>query len=253
MTAQERAVARERGAGIKPYWVSSDGRLAIFHGDARDVLPEIQADVLVTDPPYGVNLGSHGGAKDKRRDHVLVKTGYSSYADTPENFDAIVAPVIRTALAWTSRGAVFCAGHMAWKLPPAAAIGGVFLPAACGRTAWGYNSFAHCLLYGSAPDLNKGAKPIGIRSTESAEPNGHPCPKPLSWMQWAVSLTSRVDEIVLDPFMGSGTTLVAAMSLGRRAIGIEIDRGYCDIAIKRLQEPPMLAALKAEQLTMEAV
>jgi DNA modification methylase len=235
---------------MKPYWQSSDGRITVYCADARDVLPEIEADVLVTDPPYGVNLGSHGGAKDKRRDHVLVKGAYGSYDDTVENFDAIVVPVIRNALAWTKRGAVFCADRNVWRLPPANAIGGVFLPAAVGRGSWGYTSFALCLLYGAAPDLHKGAKPTGIRSTESVEPNGHPCPKPLSWMRWAVGLTSRVDETILDPFMGSGTTLLAAQGLNRRAIGIEIDRDYCDIAVSRLQDPPLLAAVKAEQSSL---
>jgi DNA modification methylase len=235
---------------VRPYWSSPDGRLVIYHGDARDVLPQIEADVLVTDPPYGVNLGSHKGAKDIRRGHTLVKGAYGSYDDTPENFDAIVVPIVRNCLAWTKRGAVFCADRMIWRFPPADAVGGVYMPAAVGRGSWGYTSFAHCLLYGKCPDLHLGARPIGIRSTESAEPNGHPCPKPLSWMHWAVSLTSRVDEIVLDPFMGSGTTLLAAQGLNRCAIGIEINREYCDIAVSRLQDPPLLAAVKAEQSSL---
>jgi site-specific DNA-methyltransferase (adenine-specific) len=219
---------------VTPYY--ERGGIQIFHGDCREVLPSITADVLVTDPPYGVNLGNHGGANEGRAGHVLVKRGYSSYDDTPENFDLIVAPAIRQALAMTTRGLVFCAGHMAWRLPPAAAIGGVFLPAACGRTAWGYNSFAHCLLYGKAPDLQKGAKPIGITSTATAEGMGHPCAKPVAWMRWAVALTSRRGETVLDPFCGSGATLRAAMDLGRHAIGIEIEERYAEIAAKRLAQ-----------------
>jgi site-specific DNA-methyltransferase (adenine-specific) len=225
---------------MKPYFDNGQG-IVIYHGDARDVLPEISADVLITDPPYGVNLGSHAGATDKRRDHVLVKAGYGSYADTPENFDAVVVPVIRNALAWTTRGVVFCADRMLWRLPPADAVGGVFLPAAMGRSKWGYTSFSLCLFYGTAPDLHKGAHPTGIRSTDSAVPNGHPCPKPISWMRWAVALASRPGETILDPFMGSGTTLRAAFDLGRRAIGIEIEERYCEIAARRLEQQTMFA------------
>lgn len=219
---------------MTPYY-SEDG-ITIYHGDCREVLPSLSADVLVTDPPYGVNLGFHGGANDGRREHVLVKGAYESYVDTPENFDNVVVPAIVMALSMTNRGAVFCAGHMIWRLPVAAAIGGVFLPAACGRTAWGYNSFAHCLLYGSAPDLNKGAKPTGFWSTESSEKVDHPCPKPYPWMAWAVMLASKSNETVIDPFLGSGTTLVAAKNLGRRAVGIEIEERYCEIAAKRLAQ-----------------
>jgi site-specific DNA-methyltransferase (adenine-specific) len=219
---------------VKPYF-ERDG-IVIYHGDCRDVLPTLAADVLGTDPPYGVNLGSHAGAKDKRRNHVLVKSGYGSYADTPENFDAVVVPVIRNVLAWTKRGAVFCADRMVWKMPPADAIGGIYLPAAMGRSAWGYTSFSLCLFYGTAPDLHKGAHPTGIRSTASSQNNGHPCPKPVEWMRWLVALASREDETVIDPFMGSGTTLDAARYLNRRAIGIEVEERYCEIAARRIDQ-----------------
>ena len=217
---------------MKPYYEHAG--ITIYHGDCRDVMAALKADALVTDPPYGVNLGSHGGATDGRKGHVLVKGPYATYIDSPENFLSVVVPAVSAALAIVDRGAVFCAGHMAFELPRPAAIGGVFLPAATGRCAWGYNSFAHCLLYGAAPDINLGAKPIGIRSTATAEASTHPCPKPLPWMKWAVALVSRPGETVIDPFMGSGTTLRAAKDLGRRAVGIEIEERYCEIAAKRL-------------------
>lgn len=208
----------------------ADDLVTIYHGDARDVLPSLTADVLITDPPYGVNLGKHSAATDYRRHNALVKGGYGVYDDTPENFDAIVVPIIESALAMTRRGIVFSAGHMLWRLPPAAAVGGVYLPAATGRTTWGYNSLSLCALYGTAPDLNKGAKPIGIRSTSSGDGKRHPCAKPVEWMRWLVGLGSRADEVVLDPFSGSGSTLVAAKDMGRRSIGIEIEESYCEEA-----------------------
>lgn len=219
---------------MTPYY--DEAGVTIYHGDCREVLPTLRADALVVDPPYGVNLGNHGGANDGRADHVLVKGAYATYDDTPENFEAIVVPAITTALSKVERGIVFSAGHMMWSLPRPSAVGGVFLPAAVGRCAWGYNSFAHALLYGKAPDLHKGARPTGYASTAIAETNGHPCPKPLCWMKWAVMLVSRRGETVLDPFSGSGTTLRAAKDLDRRAIGIEIEERYCEIAAKRLAQ-----------------
>jgi site-specific DNA-methyltransferase (adenine-specific) len=63
---------------------------------------------------------------------------------------------------------------------------------------------------------------------------GHPVEKPIQWMRWAVALASRPGELVLDPFAGSGTTLRAAKDLGRRAVGIELEERYCEIAAKRM-------------------
>ena len=63
----------------------------------------------------------------------------------------------------------------------------------------------------------------------------HPCPKPESFMRWMVGKASLPDETVLDPFMGSGTTGVACMNLGRRFIGIEIEPKYFDIACERIE------------------
>jgi site-specific DNA-methyltransferase (adenine-specific)/modification methylase len=69
------------------------------------------------------------------------------------------------------------------------------------------------------------------------EPRGdHPTQKPIGVMQWCIGQLPREDRIILDPFMGSGTTGVAALQLGRKFIGIEIDRKYFDIAVKRVRE-----------------
>lgn len=217
-------------------------------GDARDVLPGVPAPyVLVTDPPYGVDLGTHLAAKDRRRDRVLVKDGYNGFADTLENLRDVVIPCVHDALAVADRGAVFCAGTRIREFPEPAAVGGVYLPAGCGRSAWGFTNFAHCLFYGQAPDLQKGARPTGMSSTESAEQNGHPVPKPLGWMLWVVRLATRADDVVFDPFTGSGTTGVAALRLGRRFVGIERDPTYFGIACERLRAEAAGSTLKAQR------
>jgi DNA modification methylase len=191
--------------------VIGDCRLIL--GDCRDVLPTLaNVDAVVTDPPYGVNLGNHRGANDHRAT-VLTKSGYQSYDDTSENLVEIVAPAIRDALSRSTRGAVFMAGKSMWMMPPADAVGGIYIPSAMGRSSWGFSSIQHCLFYGSAPDLHLGAKATAIYSAETAEKNGHPCPKPLGWMRWVVGLSTRLTDVILDPFMGSGTTGVACVKL----------------------------------------
>ena len=107
---------------------------------------------------------------------------------------------------------------------------------AVGRNRWGWSNLIHCLLYGTAPGLEKGAKPTAIAKTATAEKNGHPTVKPLPWISWAVGLGSRATDTILDPFMGSGTTLRAAKDLGRKAIGVELEEKYCEIAARRLSQ-----------------
>jgi site-specific DNA-methyltransferase (adenine-specific) len=211
------------------------GDCELYLGDCREILPTLgSVDAVITDPPYGVNLGEHLASKDRRTDRVLVKDAYASYDDTPENFRDIVAPVISSAISTADRALVFTAGKSAWMLPAPDAIGGIYMPSGCGRNKWGFASLAHCLLYGQAPDLHLGAKATAKYSADTADKNGHPCPKPISWMMWAVGLASKRGELVLDPFMGSGTTGVACARLGRKFIGIEIDPDYFNIACLRI-------------------
>lgn len=233
-----------------------EGR-ARWHVECADCLDEMIwrndrcFDVLVTDPPYGVNLGTHGGAKDGRTSHVLVKGAYASTDDSPEAYRRDIVPRITHGLRVSKRGAVFAAGHMAWDLPRADAIGGVFLPSAQGRCVWGFSSLAHVLLYGQAPDMQLGCRATALQSTETAEPNGHPVPKPIGWMLWLVGLATRIDDVVLDPFCESGTTGVAAVRLGRRFVGIEKDPDYAKLACERIGAETAGSTLKAQRAGQE--
>jgi len=214
---------------MTPYYEHAG--ISIYNADCRDV--EVSADVLVTDPPYGVSIGKHSGAKEKRRG-LLQKAG--GHDDSPETFSDVVVPRVASWIQKTRRAAVFGVPPTCWLFPPPDAIGGVFVAGACGRNRWGWSNLIHCLLYGSAPNLNKGAKPTAIAKTATAEKTGHPVAKPLVWMRWVVSLAAQADEVVIDPFMGSGTTLVAAKDMGLKAIGVEISERYCEIAARRLAQ-----------------
>lgn len=220
----------------KPYY--DDGRgIVIFLGDCRDILPHLpNVDLVLTDPPYGVGLGDHEDAHETRAGVGLKKQRYKSYEDTYENFKSIVVPSVTLALSKTNRAVVFAAGTMMWDFPRPNAVSAIYLPAGNGRHCWGFQNLAHFMLYGSAPDLNLGSKNTVMRSSHLGDKNGHPCSKPMEWLTWLVSLGSRAGETILDPFMGSGTTLRAAKDLGRKAIGIEIEEKYCEIAVKRLSQ-----------------
>lgn len=213
---------------LYPYY--QDDLVTIYNCDSRKF--KAVGDVLITDPPYGVDLGSHGAAKDGRT-HLLTKEAYASYEDTYANFVVEVVPIVKHYVAECSRSAVWVGPHY-HEFPKADAIGGVFHPAASARNRWGFKNFLPILLYGTRPNAGAGCFPTAIYSSAVAEPSAHPVPKPLTWLRWLVGLTTEKDDVIVDPFAGSGTTLRAAKDLGRKAIGIEIEERYCELAATRM-------------------
>ena len=208
------------------------GRATLYLGDCREVLPTLDAcDATITDPPYGVDLGSTKGSGGA---HGLQLQAYASYADTYENYVTQVVPALTQAMQLTGRAAVFIGPHI-HELPKFDALGGVYCSAATGRHQWGFKNFLPVLLYGTYPDLHKGAQyPTVIASNETAEKNGHPVPKPVGWMRWLVALTTRRGETVLDPFMGSGTTAAVALQHGRKYLGCELNPEYGALQQERI-------------------
>lgn len=227
----------------KLYYLDAESGIAIYCADCREILPLIpdkSIDLVLTDPPYGINVGNNESSKEKR-DGLLVKGKYASYDDTPENYRKIVIPAISKSLNITKRGMVFGFPPMIFELPHPDVMGGIYVPAGCGRNRWGWTSSMPILFYGNAPDLQKGAKPTVFNGTfqTTCDSLGHPTPKPINWILWAMSLGSRSGEFILDPFLGSGTTAVCAKKLGRKCIGIEIEEKYCKIANQRLAQSVM--------------
>jgi site-specific DNA-methyltransferase (adenine-specific) len=208
---------------MTPYY--SHAGITIYHGDCRDILPQVTADVVVTDPPYGTGWVRGGGA-----------VGEFNAKHETQSWDKWD----RETLAWLIYR--FAAGAMfgpASKADEYRAMG-------CGL--WWY-----CKT-NPRPNGPK-REPIVVwpftDEREVSAYNGdsplHPCQKPdtvmLTLVAWMPAGT------VLDPFMGSGTTLVAAKQLGRKAIGIEIEERYCEIAVKRLaQEVLPLAPQEPEPM-----
>ena len=127
-----------------------------------------------------------------------------------------------------------------WDYPAAADVGCFWHPAAPRHGPWGFLTFSPILYYGKDYRAGRGALPNGIQVTESAEINGHPCPKPILAWKWLLAKVSEPTDVIIDPFMGSGTTLRAAKDLSRRAIGIEIEERYCEIAANRLRQEVLL-------------
>lgn len=206
------------------------GDCRLILGDCLEVLPTLgPVDAVVTDPPYGIALNTDnsrfsGGdtASVKRRGSgVGTSGGAPIHGDTEPVDPSFLASVGNEQIIWgwnnypdrLPRGAC-----LIWIKRNDAAFGSFLSDA---ETAW--YSRGHGV-YCFRDLSNNGA-------TRS---RAHPTQKPLPLMEWCVSRTRG--DTILDPFMGSGTTGVACVNLGRRFIGIEIDETYFDIACRRIEE-----------------
>lgn len=226
----------------QPYY--QDDACTIYHADCREVLPHLKAesvDLVLTDPPYGVGLKTKTSdyRHSKYFDNGKSLAASTLYKDDAATIEQLIAEAMPQILRVGVRAVVFCGARMMWRYPEPRAVGAVFTPNGAGTSPWGFQCSHPILFYGSDPYLQdgKGSRPNGFRTEQpNLERLDHPCPKPLPWMTWAVNRASRPGETVLDPFMGSGTTLLAAKNLGRKAIGIEIEERYCEIAAKRLAQ-----------------
>jgi site-specific DNA-methyltransferase (adenine-specific) len=219
---------------MEPYY--QDDACTIYHGSSLDALDFVgPVDVVLTDPPYGVEL-THKQHKWFKQDG----SGYKSLSDTPENVKCVVVPIIEKSIELFERVVVTPGNRCAFMYPQPDDIGCVFNTSGAGRGKWGFNCSNIILYYGKDPYLVacKGGRPNGWLQPPSdyAYKCDHPCPKPEGMMRWMVNRVSMENHIILDPFMGSGTTLRAAKDLGRKAIGIEIEEKYCEIAAKRLAQ-----------------
>jgi site-specific DNA-methyltransferase (adenine-specific) len=195
--------------------------IVLHLGDCRDILPALgRADVTLTDPPYGV--GEH----------------YASFNDTTDNLKLLIDgafPILRTM---SDRVVVTSGNGAQYDYPKPNWTMAWVTPAGAGSGPWGFSCWQPILCYGKDPYLvaGRGRRPDIIEHTETSEANGHPCPKPVRFMQRLVERVSLRGQMILDPFMGSGTTGVAAVSQGRKFTGIEIEPTYFDIACRRIED-----------------
>ena len=208
------------------------GNATLYLGDCRDILPTLgKVDAVVTDLPYGYGKpsGTIGMASTKRL--------YDRFDDTPENVRENCIPSFVAALKLAGgRGAVTPGNRCAFYYPEPEAIGCFYQPAATGMCRWGRSTSQPILFYGNDPRLGKTIDRTSFQLTEKASTDEHPCAKPLkawTWLTWKLALEG---ETVLDPFMGSGTTGIAAHANGQRFVGIEISPAYFDLACKRIED-----------------
>jgi hypothetical protein len=205
---------------LKPYY--EEAGITIYHGDARKLVPKITCQSIIADPVWpdcehifpGVNAFSllHGVLANCTG-AVRVAIHLGCYSD-PRFLQAVherwsffrVATLDVARVGY--RGRLLMTGDIAY-------------------------------LFGEPPTSRPGAHVIPGRMVDadsSGKQSDHPCPRKLNHVGWLVRWWSEPTDVILDPFMGSGTTLIAAKNWGRKAIGIEIEEKYCEIAANRLRQ-----------------
>ena len=208
------------GEKLRSFRREQIGDATLYLGDCREILPLLpKVDAVVTDPPYGIHLE------------------YGIFNDTEENVKGLADVVIPWAIENAKRTLVTSGNKCQHLYPRPDWTLAWVTPAGSGSGPWGFSCWQPILAYGSCPYLaaGKGRRQDVLLHTETSEKNGHPCPKPVGFMGKVVERASLVRDLVLDPFMGSGTTGVACAKLGRKFIGIELEERYFSIACKRIE------------------
>jgi len=197
---------------IHPYY--QDECCTIYNADCRDVLPQLEpVDLVLTDPPYGLGDRMQGGTWGITRKQEMTWD-----KATPESLVLGLLEKAPKVAIW---------GGNYYPLPPSRGWLSWFKPDAP-------PTMANFELAWTNQDQNARQISYSIAAT-NPERVGHPTQKPLAVMKWSLSFFPEV-QTVLDPFMGSGTTLRAAKDLGLKAIGIEVEEKYCRIAVERLRQ-----------------
>jgi site-specific DNA-methyltransferase (adenine-specific)/modification methylase len=192
--------------------VETIGDATLYLGDCREILPTLpKVDAVITDPPYGIGYAAN----------PIVGKGKSASNPERKAWDdktVDLSPVLKAAEVCIIWGGNYyplrpSRGWLTWFKPDAPPSMAQF------EMAW--------------TSMDRNARQFSWAIAQSnAERIGHPTQKPLALMRWCAGFT---EGLILDPFMGSGTTGVAAMQLGRKFIGIEIEPKYFDIACERIE------------------
>jgi DNA modification methylase len=222
-----------------PYY--ADDRVTLYHGDCREVLDWLAADVLVTDPPYGIGWKARRGDPTfGKRQHRIsdVVTGDSN---TEARDEALALWCRRPALVfgtWKIQRPKGAKHRLIWHKQGA-------YPGIAPAAFYPVDEEIYVLGSGwpgpAVPNVFATAEmrtgPGGL-----AAKVGHPTPKPVSLMEQLI--IKCPPGVIADPFAGSGSTLVAARNLGRNAIGVELEERYCEVIARRLAQDvlPLLSA-----------
>jgi len=219
---------------IEPYYVDSERRIMLFCGDMLEVTKALKERedwpekvMTVTDPPYNVGMDYGEGYNDSRDALEYAEWTTLWWEEMPQPM--LVTPGAVNLELWLTL-VCYPTAIIPWIKPNQSS------PSKLG----GFNAWEAILLYGKLPRrLGHDAFVMSIGpQSEVQGRNGkkHPCPKYLPFWTKFIGNVWAPPYVIFDPFAGSGTTLLACKRLGIPCIGIELQPGYCDLIVERLQQ-----------------
>lgn len=218
---------------MKPYY-EEDG-IVIYHGDCQEILPTLdKSDLLLTDPPYGNSYVSRKiNFKRKGVRYAVPEYGTASIENNLER------PDLNHCLDASSNQIIWGGNYFADLLPPKASW--LVWDKRCDPRFYGTMTFADCELAwcsdGSPARIHRQIWNGLVRQGDPDSQAGrqHPTQKPVKLMAWCIKRFPEAKSVI-DPYLGSGSTLKAAKQLGICGVGIEIEEKYCEIAADRLRQ-----------------
>lgn len=202
--------------------VETIGRATLYLGDCRDVLPTLpKVDAVVTDPPYGINAA---------RDRNSEQWGWRDYGNGEWDKVRPSVEVMDLVLQAGKHSIVWGGNYFPDMLPPNPAAKWLVWDKGQEGFSLADCEFAWCSFNGAI------RRKFYARARAMQDGKEHPTQKALAVMLWCIDQLPKGCGDILDPFMGSGTTGVAAVQMGRDFIGIEREERYFDIACRRIEE-----------------
>jgi site-specific DNA-methyltransferase (adenine-specific) len=217
---------------MKPYY--QDDLITLYHGDCLEITDWLDADVLVTDPPYGIKWkGTQNYTQGAKTATTKKWTEGIANDESLEIRDEVLNQ-------WGSKPAIVFGS---WRVPRPKDTNHLLIwhkegmaPGALNAPFMTQHEDIYILGSGfrkSAPPLRSVIRTSEHRGIESGK-IGHPTPKPIGLME--ILIDRCPDGVIADPFAGSGATLIAARNLGRQVIGIEVEEQYCELIAKRASQ-----------------
>lgn len=211
---------------VKPYY--QDDLVTLYHGDCLQITEWLEADVLITDPPYGQAYKSNmdRGSRTEWHDEISGDQTTDLRDDALNMWGSEKAGLVFGT--WKTSRPHLTKQVVIWDKTPCGFMGDLQIPFG--------NAHEEIYCIGNAGWFGTREASIiraqMLMSNDKSRPN-HPTPKPVGLME---KLVAKTLGVIADPFAGSGATLIAARNLGRKVIGVELEEKYCELIVSRLSQ-----------------